>query len=83
MRCQVCKCSGIAVSEPHRFPLIAQQRDFEAFDLVVALKEAEHRPMMAQRFPGWADRIEYWSIHDIDAAEPEEALRELERRCGS
>ncbi len=55
------------------------EADLEAADMVVALKEGEHRPMMEQQFPRWADRIRYWNVSDIDACQPAEALREIER----
>jgi protein-tyrosine phosphatase len=71
---------GIAVPEPRRFPLAVDERDFDSFDLVIAVKEAEHRPKMLERFPHWADRIEYWHIHDLDFAEPDVALTELEEK---
>lgn len=69
---------GIPLPEPHRFSLVVDGQDFETFDHVVAVKEAEHRPKMLERFPTWADRIEYWKIHDLDCAEPDVALVELE-----
>ena len=34
-----------------RFPLQLSQADLENADLVVALKKAEHHPMMLQQFP--------------------------------
>jgi protein-tyrosine phosphatase len=46
---------------------------------VVALKRDEHFPIMVERFPGWAERIEYWEIHDIDQAHPGDALPQIER----
>ena len=71
---------GIPITEPQRFPLVTDETDIEAADLVIAVKEAEHRPIMLTRFPAWADRIEYWHIHDLDGAEPDVALLELEGR---
>ena len=47
--------------------------------LVVAVKEAEHRPLMRQHFPRWENRIEYWEVHDLDCALPDEALPQLQR----
>ena len=44
----------------------------------IAVKEVEHRPMMAEQFPLWADQVEYWHIDDIDCAQPEEALPVLD-----
>ena len=70
---------GIAVADPPRFPLVATECDLETAGRVIALKEAEHRPMMRDRFPAWLDRIEFWNIHDIDFAEPTAALVELEQ----
>jgi protein-tyrosine phosphatase len=52
--------------------------DLGKSDLVIAVKETEHRRMMMEKFPLWADLIEYWHIDDIDCAEPEEALTVLE-----
>jgi len=69
---------GIVASEAHREPVYCEESDLRGADLVIALKEAEHRPLVTRRFAEWVDRIEYWHIHDIDAALPEDALAELE-----
>jgi len=67
--------------EPYlRLPLRVTESDLAAAALVVALKEAEHRPLMAERFLVWVERAEYWAVHDLDAATPEEALPDIERR---
>jgi len=52
--------------------------DLKAADHVIALKRSEHRPMMLERFPAYADKIAYWEVHDIDYASPEQALPEIE-----
>ena len=74
---------GYPVAEPVRFPLLLQQADLEAADLVIALHEGEHRPWFAQRFPAWVERVEYWSITDVDGTPAPEAFagiaREVER----
>jgi protein-tyrosine phosphatase len=67
----------IPLQRPIRYPMQATEADLARADLVVAVKEAEHRQMMAEQFPAWADRIEYWHIDDLDFAEPEEALPQL------
>ena len=67
--------------EPYlRMPARVGAEDFAAADLVVALKEAEHRPLMMDRHPEWAGRAEYWAVHDVDFAPPEAALPEIEER---
>jgi len=57
-----------------RFPVQLSEADLENADLVVALKKAEHYPMMVERFPARADRITYWQIDDLDCATADEAL---------
>jgi low molecular weight protein-tyrosine phosphatase len=76
---KACTDRGIAVEEPVRSPMSATDEDFNSAARVIALKEAEHRAYMCQRFPHWADRIEYWHVHDLDAAEPGDACAEIER----
>lgn len=68
---------GISPNGDARFPIEVTDADLEAADHVVAVKEAEHRPIMQERFSTWADRIEYWQIHDLDCAGPVEALSQL------
>lgn len=62
-----------------RFPLPATVEDFEAADHVVAIKELEHRPIIAAQFPNWLERTEYWGVHDLDCAAPNEAFPHLEQ----
>jgi protein-tyrosine phosphatase len=71
---------GIPHESYVRMPQSVTEADLATAHLVVALKEAEHRPLMLERFPRWAGRVEYWAIHDLDAATPEQALPEIERR---
>ena len=54
--------------------------DLQVADRVIALKETEHRPLMTNLFPFWANRIQYWEEHDIDVAPAEEALPEIEKK---
>jgi protein-tyrosine phosphatase len=70
---------GISVAEPPRFPIQLLESDLAAADLVIALKEAEHRPLLTERFPQWPDRVEYWHIHDLDRALPDDTLTVLTR----
>jgi protein-tyrosine phosphatase len=59
-------------------PLLCRECDLAEASLVIALKELEHRPMIAARFNGWADRATYWHVHDVDQATPADALSEIE-----
>jgi protein-tyrosine phosphatase len=48
--------------------------DFRVAHLVIALKEAEHRPLIEQRFPEVANSVTYWHVDDIEFAPPSIAL---------
>ncbi len=65
---------GIPLNGNIRFPISLSEADLENADLVVAVKEGEHRAMMSEQFPAWADRIEYWHVDDIDCATANDAL---------
>jgi protein-tyrosine phosphatase len=69
---------GIPLAENPRDPKPLTLTDLAEADLVVAVKEAEHRALMAQQFPLWKDRIEYWHVDDLDCAQSHEALPHLE-----
>lgn len=65
--------------EPRRFPIELTEADLVAAGHCVAVKRAEHWPLVETKFPAWLDRIEFWHIDDIDCAAPEAALAVLER----
>ena len=70
---------NINFDDGRHMPLQCRACDLAEAGLVVALKEAEHRAMLAEKFSGWEDRVTYWHVHDVDAAHPEVALREMEQ----
>jgi protein-tyrosine phosphatase len=70
---------GIESGSCERFPKPLTEADLATADHIVAVKEAEHRPLFEAKFPQWRDRIEYWAIHDLDCAEPDVAIPHLER----
>lgn len=69
---------AIPVPEPIRYPRLATVQDFASAGQVIALKEAEHRPLIRQHFPAWEHRITYWHVHDLDEAPPDSALAEID-----
>jgi protein-tyrosine phosphatase len=69
---------GISTDAYLRLPLDVAHQDFESADHVVAVKEAEHRPLIQTRFPSWLAKVEFWEVHDLDFAGPEEAIPHLE-----
>ncbi|HVT30047.1 MAG TPA: low molecular weight phosphatase family protein [Lacipirellulaceae bacterium] len=72
------KEQGIDADSDPRFPLAVQEADLAAADHIVAVKEAEHRPLVEAKFPKWHDRVEYWHVHDLDCATPDAAMPLLE-----
>jgi protein-tyrosine phosphatase len=75
------RLTRLAITCPtiERSPLQLEEADLATATLVVALKEAEHRDMMRQRFPAWEDRIVYWHIHDLGDGPVEDALAGIDR----
>src|ERR1700730_9407300 len=53
-----------AAEDVARFPVQATADDFEKAGWVVALKDAEHMPLLQERFLGWAKNVEYWQVND-------------------
>jgi protein-tyrosine phosphatase len=75
---QALQAKGIEAGGAARSPVLCNVADFTDAELVVALKEAEHRPMIEQRFSGVANRIEYWDVDDIEFLDPPTALGKID-----
>ena len=77
-----CERLGIP-TRPLRLPIELQKDDLRRAKLTIAVKETEHRPLMRETFPDWENRIEYWEVHDLDLAPPNEALPQLRQHVDS
>jgi protein-tyrosine phosphatase len=71
---------GVRLIEPVRPPRQVEREDFESATRVVAMSEAEHRPLMDSRFPTWSEAIEYWDVEDIEWCPVDTALERLSAR---
>ena len=69
---------GIPLDHTGAEPIQLRREDLERAHRTIALKRDEHRPMMLQSHPEWADRIDYWAVHDIDFVDPKQALPQIE-----
>jgi protein-tyrosine phosphatase len=69
---------GIQPRGAERWPMPVQRDELEFARRTIALKEAEHRPMMTLRFPDLVDRIEYWAVDDIDVLPPPRCIEQAE-----
>ena len=57
----------------------ASADDLAAADLIIALRDSEHRPFLQRDFPESADKVRYWDIPDVDELAPERALPATEK----
>lgn len=73
------RARGLPVPATPRPPRDATDADFDACEVVVAVQESEHRPMIEARFGAHAARVRYWDIADVDRRPPDDALEEIER----
>jgi protein-tyrosine phosphatase len=69
---------GIPLDRPARYPLPVDVSVLTRADHVVALKHNEHLPLLEKRFPQCLPRVEFWQVHDLDCAPPDEALAQIE-----
>lgn len=69
---------GVALPSSHRIPRDVSEADIQSAALTIALKEAEHRPVVVSRFPRLLERIEFWHVHDVEDAPPSEAIPLIE-----
>lgn len=74
---------GVPLGGEHRAPQALSRFDLEDSDLVVAVKELEHRSEMRRQFPEWEEQVQYWDVHDLDCATPDESLPYLEKKVQS
>ncbi|QOG20042.1 MULTISPECIES: low molecular weight phosphatase family protein [Bradyrhizobium] len=76
------QAKGIAPGGGTRHPVLCTLDDFAQAGLVVALKDAEHRPMIERRFAGVAHRVEYWDVDDIEYLDAATALGKIDEHVG-
>jgi protein-tyrosine phosphatase len=76
------RAKSIAPDGAMRNPALCTLDDFAAAELVVALKDAEHRPMIEQRFASVAHRVQYWDVDDIEYLDPATALAGIDEQVG-
>jgi low molecular weight protein-tyrosine phosphatase len=72
------KTRGIPLERPARYPLPLVGSMLTRVDHFVALKRDEHLPLLRQKFPQYLQRVEFWQVHDLDRAPPDEALVQIE-----
>jgi protein-tyrosine phosphatase len=71
---------GVTVAGFDRFPVSCTVDDLKRADRAIAQQDAEHRPLLRERFPDWEHRVEFWDIADVEFLPPGLALVKLEAR---
>ena len=61
-----------------RLPISCSVADFGAAELVIALKDREHRPFVERRFPDLLPRVIFWDVDDVAFAPPAVALAQID-----
>jgi predicted translation initiation factor SUI1 len=62
---QALEALGVGTAEAvARLPAQVMTDDLDGAALIVALKRAEHLPLLQERFPTWVERVEYWHVDD-------------------
>jgi protein-tyrosine phosphatase len=56
------------------------EEDLLSADVIIALKDDEHRPMIRTQFPAWEDRITFWDVGDQPEVRPEDGLPSIEKQ---
>jgi predicted translation initiation factor SUI1 len=51
-----------------RYPAQVTVDDLEKADVIIALKHAEHLPLLQERYPAFADKVEFWHVDDAPEA---------------
>ena len=69
---------GVAIAGGERRPLNVSDQDFEQADIVIALKESEHRPLIESRHPRFASKVRYWDVNDVGGASSQEATAQID-----
>jgi protein-tyrosine phosphatase len=67
-----------ARSQP-RFPARLGMADLETANLIIAINEVEHRPLMSQQFEKWAEQTLYWDVPDLNLMTADEAFSQIEK----
>ncbi len=57
-----------ALDDFARFPMQVTTDDFQRAQWIVALQQAEHLPLLQERFRAWTDKVEFWQVDDVPEA---------------
>jgi protein-tyrosine phosphatase len=56
------------------------EEDLSEAEVIIALKDGEHRPMIQTMFPDWEKRVVFWDVGDQPEVKPTDGLRAIEKQ---
>src|SRR5947207_3050829 len=66
------KAMGVCIgADCARVPAQVTLEDLGEADRIVALKQDEHLPLVLERYPTWAEKVEFWHVDDAPGVLPE------------
>ena len=68
---------AVPVVGKERYPLSLTEKEVRFFSHIIAMYDAEHRPMVEQHFPLILKQVTFWDIKDIELEPPESAIARL------
>lgn len=71
---------NIPVPPAWDFPVQLQDTDFDRANLVVALDDTEHRPMLERDFPHRLNGVRFWAFQDIQFEDPSVVLPAIQKQ---
>lgn len=71
---------GIIPAASDRFPRSCTPADLESADVIIALSDREHSPLMLERYPSWLARTEFWDVEDVGLTPWRVALSAIKER---
>jgi protein-tyrosine phosphatase len=71
---------GAPILGLNRMPTSCSVSDLKGADLIIALDEDEHRPLVLEHFPLWESKTEFWRVPDIALVSPDTALPIIEKQ---
>ena len=69
--------AGIGNRDDNRFPISVKEEDFQIADLIIAMDQTEHQPMVEQLVPQHQHNVKYFDIGDIHIEQPQSATLRL------
>jgi protein-tyrosine phosphatase len=73
------KNKGIEGKATHRYPRPIVKADFPTHHRIIAMSEAEHRPMIEERFLAQSKLVEYFEVGDLPVETPETAINKISK----